>query len=234
MRMIICDDEQKDAELTRNTIDGYRGITDIKVCTPEETVFDIEEGYFDYDIAILDIEYHKDINGIDVGHLINKRFPACQIIYLTKITDYASDVYETEHVYFVTKQNMQTTLYRAIDKAIDMHISNEKYEYIELSVNKKKLVLLQKSIMYLERLDRKIYIHTIDGKLETYNSLSEYSKRLSEDFVRCYGSFIVNLNYVNNVGREKIVMKNGEEIPVGRTYRNSMIRSYMKFLSRRL
>ena len=44
-----------------------------------------KEGYFDYDIAILDIEYHKEINGIDVGHLINKRFPACQIIYLTKM-----------------------------------------------------------------------------------------------------------------------------------------------------
>ena len=234
MKLVICDDERDDAEITKKIIQNYRGINEIRILTPEETIFDIEEEFFDYDIAILDIEFHQDINGIDIGHYINKCYPSCQIIYLTKVTDYASDVYETEHVYFVTKLNQETTLRRAVDKAIEILSSNEKYEYLELYVNKKKIIVLQKDIVFLERINRKTMIYTTSDVLETYGSLSEYSKKLSDDFVRCYGSFIANLNYVTNVGRERIVLRDGKTIPVGRTYRDKMIRAYMKFLSRRM
>ncbi len=234
MKVIICDDEKQDAEVTKELLRNYRGITDITICTPEETVFDIEEDFFQYDIAILDIEYHKEMNGIDVGHLINQKHPACQIIYLTKVTDYASDVYETEHVYFVTKQNQRKTIYRAVDKALGVISSNEKYKYLEIRSRNKKTMLSQKSIMYIERVERKTYVHSETGVLETYQSLSEYMRRLSEDFVRCYGSFLVNLNWVVNLGREKLLLKDGTEIPVGRTYRDKLVRAYMKFISRRV
>lgn len=234
MKVIICDDEIKDAESTKNMIDGYRFIKDVKICEPDEMIFDIEEDFFDYDIAILDIEYHKEINGIDIGHLINLKHPYCQIIYLTRITDYASDVYETEHVYFVTKQNQKKTLFRALDKAYELYTSRVRFEYLELYVDRKKNIILQDDIVYLERMDRNVYIHTTGDTYETNHSLTSYTRKLSSDFVRCYGSYIINLNYVISIGRDGVVLKDNVRIPVGRTYRDNVVNAYMKFLSKRM
>lgn len=235
MKIFICDDELEDAKSTKKIIDGYRGLTDITIVNPDEMVLDIEEGFFDCDIVILDIEYHKDnLNGIAIGHMINEKYPACQIIYLTKVTDYASDVYETEHVYFVTKMNQQRTLFRAIDKAIDRHNSDIDYRYIKVFVEKKNCTILQRDIVYLERNERVTTIFTSNDEMKTYSSLSSLSKNLSDDFARCHGSYVVNLNSVVEIENGKVVLKNGRELPIGRTYKDSIMKKYMSFLSRRI
>lgn len=234
MKIVICDDEKQDAAKSKELLDGYRGIDDIKVYTPNQILFDIEEDFFDADIAILDIEYHKEINGIDVGHLINEKYPACQIIYLTKVTDYASDVYETEHVYFVTKQNQDKTLYRAIDKAMELHENEQNYKHLEIYANKKKRILQQKVITYIEKVGRKTIIHTGEESYETYEALSNLMRALSEDFSRTHGSYIVNLRFVETIEKETVTLNDGITVPVGRTYRDSLMRQYMHFISRRM
>lgn len=234
MKIVICDDEREDADISKGLLAGYRGINDIKIYTPDEMLFDIEEDFLEADIAILDIEYHKDINGIDIGHLINKKYPACQVIYLTKITDYASDVYETEHVYFVTKQNQDITLYRAVNKAMDVYQSEQDYKHLEIFANKKKRVLQQRSILYIERIERKTFVHIKGEKFETYQSLSNFVKRLSDDFVRCHGSYIVNLRFVESIEKGAVVMTDGTTVPVGRTYQDNLMKDYMRFLAKRM
>ncbi|MCR5214598.1 MAG: LytTR family DNA-binding domain-containing protein [Eubacterium sp.] len=234
MRVVICDDEMEDATRTRDLLEGYKGISDIKIYTPDELIFDIEEDFFEGDIVILDIEYHKEINGIDLGHMLNKKYPVCQIIYLTKLTDFASDVYETEHVYFVTKQNQEKTLFRAVRKAIEMYQNDLDYKHIEIYTQKRKRIIQQRGIIYLERFNRKTYIYIGDEKLETYQSLTGFIKELSNEFVRCHGSYIINVRYVDSIEKGKVTLNGGIELPIGRTYQDNVMKVYMRFLSKRM
>ena len=123
MKLVVCDDLKEDADFSLNIINDYlKNIQDdYNICykTPDELDSEIQNGNFEYDIAVLDIDYKGyNFNGIDLGQKINNSCPLCSIIYLTAILDFASDVYETEHCYFVMKKNQKLTMNRALDKAV--------------------------------------------------------------------------------------------------------------------
>ena len=47
-----------------------------------------------------------EITGIDAAKQINLIQPSAQIIFISSYLEYFSDVYETEHLYFVLKSQM--------------------------------------------------------------------------------------------------------------------------------
>ncbi|MDO7205475.1 LytTR family DNA-binding domain-containing protein [Paraclostridium bifermentans] len=74
-------------------------------------------------------------------------------------------------------------------------------------------------------------IHTINKDFEVRYSLEKIEKDLNLDqFVRCHKSFIVNLNYVENIKSNIAILESGEEILVSR-YRYKDVRTkFLKFL----
>ena len=69
-----------------------------------------------YDIVIMDIDL-PDGNGIKFSKQINVFSPHTIIIYMTSYEDYVSDVYDTEHIYFILKKNYQKYLPHALSLA---------------------------------------------------------------------------------------------------------------------
>ena len=60
-----------------------------------------------YQIVPMDIELGSEsMSGINLAKKINSSNPNTQIIFISQHLKYASSVYETNHVYFVYKQQM--------------------------------------------------------------------------------------------------------------------------------
>ena len=237
MKIVICDDKYADTKVVKELIVGYKSIVsdDVVITSPVELDEELDKKTFDYDIAIMDIEFTGlQFNGIDLGRKINKMAPDCQIIYLTHIIEYASDVYETGHVYFVLKQNKDVTLFRALDKAIQLVSDNKNKKFLEVVSDGKKNIVLQKDIYYFERQQRVVKIYMENETYDTYISLSKYMSDLADDFARCHGGFIVNMNYVSQVESDVLRMKGGLVVPLGRTYKDAFMQRYMDFLSLRV
>lgn len=70
-----------------------------------------------FDIIFMDIEL-GDGSGIQLSEEINRRYPMTQIIYITAYSEYSSDVYKTNHTWFIDKQKIDTYLPLALDKAL--------------------------------------------------------------------------------------------------------------------
>ena len=59
-------------------------------------------------------------------------------------------------------------------------------------------------ILYLESKGHITEIHTASGKVyECKDKISELEQRAGKEFVRCHQSFLVNLRYVEGLGKEK-------------------------------
>lgn len=59
-------------------------------------------------------------------------------------------------------------------------------------------------ILYLESKGHVTEIHTASGKVyECRDKISELEQRAGKEFVRCHQSFLVNLRYVEGLGKEK-------------------------------
>lgn len=233
MKIIICDDERMDAERAKIILLSCKCVQeeDITILTPQEMHLGLEVQDIKCDIAIMDIEYeNRQFNGITLSKELNKKLPLCQIIYLTWVLEFAPEVYDTIHCYFVLKQNEEKMLPRAMEKAIQIYCDQEDHEIIELRNHGKMMYIRQADIIYAERQDRIVQIHTAQGTYQCYQSLTKIMKLLGRNFLRCHGGYVVNYNYIDTVMRESVILSNGTEIPIGRTYRTSFHEQYMRMV----
>lgn len=61
-----------------------------------------------YHIILMDIELGSEsVSGIKLAQRINLLNPNTQIIFISQYLQYASSVYETDHIYFVYKQPLK-------------------------------------------------------------------------------------------------------------------------------
>lgn len=232
MKIIICDDFVKDAEQAKNIISrqlNKRSYT-IKIKSSQDIYVAVEEDLLKCDIMVMEIKFAEEsIDGIKLGALINKKLPACQIIYYTNILEYATAVYENRHCYFLLKQDMEQVLPKAIEKAVDTYKKVAESEIIEITSKGYKCFISQKEIMYIERDDRLIQIHDVKKAYPCYMSLKQVEKKLSDDFVRCHGGYIVNLAHIVGVENLEICLRGGSKIPIGTRFYDEFKSRYLEY-----
>lgn len=142
----------------RFVTDYFAGKPDIpytcRKLLPEELDGMLSRKCFHGDLILLDIRMQwKD--GIALAGQINQASPRCQIIFLTGYIDYATMVYETRHLYFVLKPQMDPMLPRAMDKALAFL----RVEAPGLLVSPQFKIPFHK-ILYLEKDQHDTQVHT--------------------------------------------------------------------------
>lgn len=187
MRIGICDDVKDEQEETKNCLYNNCNLKEedeVTLFFPEDIRKAVKQDIFDRDVLILDIDFvGRDYDGIKLGALINKYAPECYIIFLTNFLEYAPEVYDIEHCYFVLKKNKAVMLPRAINKV------------------------------------RKMY---------------EADRQLPDQFQRCYGSYVVNLEKVVAIGKEELELVDSIKLPMGKTYFEKFREAYMKYWAERM
>ena len=169
-----------------------------------------------YDIVIMDIDL-PDGNGIKFSKKINVFSPHTIIIYMTSYEDYVSDVYDTNHIYFVLKKNYQKYLPHALSLAYEV-LNKERRASLKIFWNKEEYNILVKDIFYLERQLRKTLIVTPTQTYVTSEKLENLLKRLGETFAMSHRSFIINLKMVQEISKDSALLIDGTTIPISRSY----------------
>lgn len=109
--IVILDDCQSEAEKTRFIL--CRFFRDIVNSTSwnmviytdgKKLINDIEKSEIEPTMIFCDVDMEtEEYNGIDIAKKINALAPQSHIVYLTNYLEYAPDIFQTEHLYFVLK-----------------------------------------------------------------------------------------------------------------------------------
>ena len=230
MRIGICDDELIWQEKARQTLEEY--IIKMKI-EYSITVFSAREEILSYegyplDLIFMDIDLAEE-SGIEVAGRLNKKWPGCQIIYLTNYISYATEVYETKHTYFVLKKEMEERMAQVLKRACDKMA--QKKEKIVLAVVGGEAVYLDiDDILYLERDRRYTLVHTVWGSYRVKEKLDELLFMLPEtDFVRCHNSFVVHLTKMKEMWKDRFLLEDGQEIMISRRYLKKTKEAFAKW-----
>ena len=237
MKIVVCDDKMKDREQVRDTLHKMEACkdADIKLCSPEELLAEIDADSFCCDIAIMDIEFKDSkVNGIDVVKLINSKYEQCVIIYISSILEFAPMVYESRHCYFVLKKNMDATLVLAMNKALKLLEKQGGNDILNIISNGNMVMVKQRDVVFVERTQRTVKIGLVDRDYKCYKSLRQISKLLSGDFVRCHRGFFVNMEHIRLIDKNELEMNNGVRIPIGDTYKDAFLEAYLARCSMRI
>lgn len=69
------------------------------------------------DAVFLDIELGRQ-NGIMIAKKLNRIRPNCRIIYMTNYLHYATEIYNTEHIWFVVKKQFRDKIGEIINRIL--------------------------------------------------------------------------------------------------------------------
>ena len=190
----------------------------------------IDKHGFPFDIIITDIDFGEDgVTGIKLADEIHKVSPACRVIFCTGYLNFATEVYSTEHTYFILKTELAQRLPEALDKAF-ASLDSLTGSMVHISSKGKEHIVNRNEILYLERSIRITRIHYREDSIECSETIESLTERLGDNFIQCHKSYTVNLEYVRMYRKNAVTLSGGEEIPVSRAHSQEMHDAFMKYV----
>lgn len=233
MRCLIIDDEPLAIELLEDFVSKVSFLKLEKSCSSAFEAMELIQSK-KIDLIFSDIEM-PDFTGIEfIKSLENKPL----IIFTTAYSHYAVEGFNLNAVdylvkpipfhrfikavnraneFFCLKSGKEFTSGEAPTKKINPDFIFVKSEYENIKVN-------LNTIKYIEGLKDYIKIYTDKPKpILTLNSLKAFEDKLPSNFIRVHRSFIVSLNHIDSVQRNRIVI--GDiRIPIGQNYKDEFIK----------
>lgn len=221
-RCLVIDDEPLALNVLAEYIRQTEGLQLADVTTnPLHGLQRVQAG--EADLVFLDIQMPK-ITGMEFMKRVGDN---CKIILTTAYPEFALEGYE----YNVTDYLLKPISFERFTKAIkklpilttgkpiippDYLFVKSEYKLLRVDFN---------NILFLESLRDYVAIHLTDGsKILTLQSLSSFVQELPEHlFARIHKSYIVALNKINFIEKNKIAIGN-HHLPVGDTYKISFHR----------
>lgn len=152
------------------------------------------------DIAFLDIDM-PHMNGIDVAKLISKISPKTKFIFITAHAEYAIESFIVHPYDYILKpididnfNNVLTTLAISIRRT-----KQQTSQSLTIKENQVLHIIHTNEILYIEKEDRVVRIHTSKNSVTFNKTLSEMEKILDKNFVRTHKSFIVNRTRIEKI-----------------------------------
>jgi DNA-binding LytR/AlgR family response regulator len=183
----------------------------------------------EFDIVFMDIDFDGSPDGIEAVRRLNGENPDCQVVYLTNYLQYSVDVYRTDHVWFVLKNQFEQRLSEIFDK-LD-RIRESRHEFIVIATKADGIIRLNcGEICYLERKTRVTQVVTRTGTYEVLEKLAVLYERLPHrSFAYSHSSFIVNMALVTALHDNAVILDGGASIPISRRYAKHFRESYFEW-----
>ena len=217
MRIAVIDDQPADRDYIAALVSRWakdRDETAVSVPFPsaEAFLFAYSEDK-DFDILLLDIEMGT-INGVELAKTVRKENDAMQMIFITGFPDFIAEGYEVSAVHYLMKPVDRDKLFSALDRAA---ANLEKAERrLRVTFERRTDYVPFSKILYLEAQKQYVRIVTEGEEYRMKASLAETAAQLDEYFFPCQRSFIVNLRHVARILPDRVVLKNGAEVPISR------------------
>ncbi len=181
------------------------------------------------DLLFVDINM-PGLNGLEMVQSLN--YP-CMVIFTTAYSQYALEGFRVDAVAYLLKPISYPDFLKAANKAQKIYDANHKQPVAEtLSGNDEGLFVKSEyriirirfnEIKYIEGMREYVRIHLTEGKpIMTLLSMKALEEKLpTRQFMRVHRSFIVNLNKINVIERNRIVFDHDVYIPVGEQYKDT-------------
>ena len=243
MKIGICDDDPAEIVRIRSIIKEKKNkgeVFELEDYKPENLQADVAEGYFDCQILVMDVYFEHgsreaDYDGIDLAKQVNEKYPLCKIIFVSSFSEYTEYVYDTDHVFFIQKKNMEHFIGNALQKAVKAYHEDEKERIIEFFNKGQKTWVRLRDILFVEKDDRNIRIHTANESYSSIKSLKQFQDDVKgEPITRCNSATLVNIRYVKTLSTRALTLENGQEFDISDTYAEQVKKTFLNWWKGRM
>lgn len=223
LKCIVIDDEPLARELLKTYLERTPGLH-LEGCfgSAAEAIKTVMTG--ETDLVFLDINMPL-LDGIEFGRLIPER---TRIIYVTAYDSYAVEGFKVNALDYLLKPVSYSEFLKAVRRGFEWFAMREasttSSKMITVKAEGRLIQMKTDSILYIEvRKDRLIFFRKEGEEVTALMSMKEIEEILpASQFMRVHRSFIVNLNNVEVVERNRIVFGN-TFIPISNSRREEFL-----------
>ncbi|SDS35958.1 two component transcriptional regulator, LytTR family [Polaribacter sp. KT25b] len=175
------------------------------------------------DLLFLDI-HMADLNGLELAKTLEN---SPKIIFTTAYSEYAVEGYKVNAIDYLLKPIEYVDFLSAANKAADtikkerqLSEVKKKDDFLFIKSGQQHIRINFNDIKYLEAQKEYVSLNLVNGEpVRTLLRLKNIEEVLpKENFMRIHRSFIVNLNHIVTVERNRIIYSRKESIVVSDTY----------------
>lgn len=196
-------------ELAAGCRDGFDAVEKISRLSP--------------DLLFVDINM-PGLNGLELVRSLDR--PPL-VVFTTAYSEYALEGFRVDAVDYLLKPVAYPDFLKASNKALKMRFSDEKIsgdgEGLFVKSEYRIIRIRFNEIKYIEGMREYIRIHTTAGNsVMTLLSMKALEEKLPlRQFMRVHRSYIVNLEKINVIERNRIIFDNKTDIAIGEQYKDA-------------
>ncbi len=216
IRAVICDDCDADRSYIKTLVEKWAmekgNTTAIKEYASAESFLFAYAEQKEFDILLLDIEM-QGMDGVSMAKRIRKENETVQIIFISGYLEYIAEGYDVAALHYLLKPVDEKKLFETLDRAQNRLAKNEKSIYLKISGE--MVCVLLHEIHYIEVRSNYVTVHAKQD-YSVKKTLKEFEEELDDRFFKIGRSFILNLNYIERVGKTTVYLSDGAVIPLPR------------------
>jgi len=234
MHIAVCDDQQGALEHTISKLAEICPNSEIMSFHKISDLFQKIKGGTKFDVVFMDIEWDGEQKiGIDFASELYKLSPKSKIIFITGYPErYSQQIFlkNTNLRGFIAKPIDVDVLRKNIDKITD-EIALEENRKLLLKFNGVIIGVDPDDILYVESRAHTATVHSTDGGYLCYEKLDELAKRLPRQFITTHKSFLVNMDKIQRIERERVMLEKGMQIPISKARYNEVHDCYFRYIA---
>lgn len=238
IKVAFCDDDLSVLTEIKALLEQYRvecsqEITYAVFHSSLELMSGIEKGVR-FDILFLDVIMPGE-NGISIAKEIRQYDTAIKIIFLTSSSEFAVQSYTVGAYFYQVKPICRESFFPLMDSVI-AECKKERKDSLVLRCKSGITRIDLDRLEYCEVIGRTLLFHMDNGTvLESTGKLDELCSQLTqyENFLRPHRSFLINMEYIQNISYKAITMDNLAQIPIPHGKCSEIKNTYLKYAFRR-
>ena len=231
-RIAICEDDTpigKDLAVRCRTIfEAWHVDVDVSLFASADALQTfLKAGSVDFDLFLMDIEM-QGMDGLTLAQWLYDNGARNKVIFITGHAEYALAGYRAHPLHYLLKPVDDRSLEESLQLAWSLHGP----QTLVLKRGRNTYSLPLANIRYLESQGHNTRIYFVNESRLFNFSLVELEEWLPvKDFVRCHKSYLVNLAWVDEIVRNSVRLRDGDEVPISRTFYLAFQSAFVSYLN---
>lgn len=227
----ICDDE---INMQKKLCDYFQDFSDENSDTFQIFCFSSGEELIaampsDTHLLLLDIAM-DGMSGIETAKLLRQKYPDLCLVFITSMTQHALDGYSV-HAYGFLPKPLTYEIFEYQLKDCLHYLAVHQGGILTLQSNTDIDLIHTREIVYIEIYRHKATIVFPTHRKDYIISLSDLENQLDGyGFYRCYKSYLVNFRQISSIESDRLLLKNGDYIPLSRYRRQKFLTEFASFM----